>query len=301
MGTEQELKNLQPDHDNLIGIDSDGCVFDSMTEKQVKCFHSAFIDLYGIPNEVERAVRDCLEFVNLFSQTRGQDRFICFDLAVDLMHEHPDIKGKDAKIPDTAHLKAWLAAGPPYGNAGLEAAIRGERAAELQDSPELKNLMAWSLEVDIRVKALDVIPPFPNCKTFLEMVGNESDAMVVSSTPLSALNHEWDVNGIRSYIRFICSKDIGTKVLHLQLATEGGKYELDKVLMIGDAPKDMESAQEVGVRFYPINPGKEDDSWKRLHEEVYAKFIAGAYTQELEQQLIDEFLALLPANPPWVS
>ena len=301
MGTEQELRDLQPDHDNLIGIDSDGCVFDSMTEKQVKCFHSAFIDLYGIPSEVERAVRDCLEFVNLFSQTRGQDRFICFDLAVDLMHEHPDIKGKDVNIPETKDLKAWLAAGPPYGNAGLEDTIKGERNACLEGSEELKKLLEWSLEVDVRVKGLDVIPPFPNCKTFLEMVGEKSDAMVVSSTPLAALSHEWDVNGIRPYIRFICSKDIGTKVLHLQLATEGGKYELDKVLMIGDAPKDMESALKVGARFYPINPGKEDDSWKRLHEEVYAKFIAGEYTAELEQQLIDEFLALLPADPPWAS
>lgn len=300
MGTELELKALQPRHDNLIGIDSDGCVFDSMTEKQVKCFHSAIIEMWGL-QDVERPVRDCLEFVNLFSQSRGQDRFICFDLAVDLMLEHPDIKGKGAHIPDTTHLKAWLAAGAPYGNAGLEAAIKGERAVELKNSAELKKLLEWSLEVDVRVKGLDIIPPFPNCKTFLEMVGEKSDAMVVSSTPLAALSHEWDANGIRPYIRFICSKDIGTKVLHLQLATEDGKYDLGRTLMIGDAPKDMESAQEVGVRFYPVNPGKEDASWKRLHEEVYAKFVAGEYTAELEQQLIEEFMGLLPANPPWVS
>ena len=301
MGTEQELKALTPVHDNLIGIDSDGCVFDSMTEKQVKCFHSTFVDHWEIPSDIERPVRDCLEFVNLFSQTRGQDRFICFDLAVDLMHEHPAIAGKTEHIPETTHLKAWLAAGPPYGNAGLEAAIAGEQAPEFKDSPELKKLMAWSLEVDIRVKNLEVIQPFPNCKVFLEMVGEKSDAMVVSSTPLAALSHEWDVTGIRPYIRIIASKDIGTKVLHLQLATEDDKYPLSRVLMIGDAPKDMESAQEVGVRFYPINPGAEDASWKRLHEEVYAKFIAGEYTAELEQQLIEEFLGMLPANPPWTS
>lgn len=286
---------LSREKPSFIGIDSDGCVFDSMTVKQAQCFHSTFLDLYDLWS-IETPARFCLEFVNLFSATRGQDRFVCFDLAVDLMHKHPEI-GADVALPDTTHLKAWLATSGPYGNVGLQKAIDGEILPGLTGSAELAKLMQWSLEVDVRVKQLDIIPAFPNAVTFLEKAKLEADLLVVSSTPVAALSHEWESNGIIEHIRFIASKDIGKKTQHLQWATDGKGYE--RRLMIGDAPKDMESAQEVGVRFYPINPGKEDASWKRLHEEVLGKFLADDYSEALEQQLIEEFLALLPENPEW--
>ena len=51
--------------------------------------------------------------------------------------------------------------------------------------------------------------------------------------------------------------------------------------------------------FYPINPGDEATSWKRLHDEAYDLFLAGNYTDDYESGVIHEFEALLPDTPPW--
>ncbi|MFT5122205.1 MAG: phosphoglycolate phosphatase-like HAD superfamily hydrolase [Candidatus Omnitrophota bacterium] len=294
----QQLIDLPANKTHLVGIDSDGCVFDSMTAKQRLVFHTVVIEHWGL-QAIEKELRETMEFVNLYSQSRGQDRFVCFDLSIDLLQKRPEVLAAKVSLPDTADLKTWLASGGPFGNNGLEAAIAGEKVEALKDSASLKKILGWSLGVDAGVKTLDIIPPFPHAKFFLEHVGEQADPIVVSSTPIAALNHEWEGNHIRPYVKFIAAKEIGTKVEHLTMATTNGKYDRDKVLMIGDAPKDMESAEEVGVHFYPINPGKEDASWQRLHEEIFAKFLEGSYTPELEQELKDQFLASMPAEPDW--
>ena len=42
------LHGLVPDHDNLVGVDSDGCVFDTMEIKQKQCFHPAIVAHWGL-------------------------------------------------------------------------------------------------------------------------------------------------------------------------------------------------------------------------------------------------------------
>lgn len=164
----------------------------------------------------------------------------------------------------------------------------------MRDSLPLRRILEWSRDVDDRVAALEPIEPFPAARRFIASACLTSDLIVVSSTPLKALEHEWQGCGLRSHLRFICSKDIGTKVQHLQAATAGERYPLDRVLMIGDAPKDLESAREAGVRFFPVNPGKENDSWEQLAAEVYPAFLRGTYTAAQEEERVREFLALLP-------
>jgi phosphoglycolate phosphatase-like HAD superfamily hydrolase len=91
---------------------------------------------------------------------------------------------------------------------------------------------------------------------------------------------------------------MGKKSLHLELAA-GGKYASEHVLMIGDAPEDMKSARAVRALFYPINPGREEASWKRFHDESLHRFLRGTYAGEYEAALVAEFEAILPEVPPW--
>ena len=51
--------------------------------------------------------------------------------------------------------------------------------------------------------------------------------------------------------------------------------------------------------FYPINPGHEVESWKRLHDEAFDKFISVQYAGDYEEGLITEFDSYLPERPPW--
>jgi phosphoglycolate phosphatase-like HAD superfamily hydrolase len=93
---------------------------------------------------------------------------------------------------------------------------------------------------------------------------------------------------------------MGTKAQHLEYATKG-RYEKDRVLMVGDAPGDMKAAKANNALFYPINPGHEEDSWKRFYEEAFDKFLSGKYAGDYEKQLIAEFDKHLPENPPWLK
>ena len=60
----QPLIDLQPSTDFLVGIDSDGCVFDSMEIKHKECFIPNIIKFWGL-QAVSKYAREAAEFVNL--------------------------------------------------------------------------------------------------------------------------------------------------------------------------------------------------------------------------------------------
>jgi len=53
------------------------------------------------------------------------------------------------------------------------------------------------------------------------------------------------------------------------------------------------------VLFFPIIPGREDESWKRFHDEGIDRFLAGTFAGGYEVELVREFEASLPSTPPW--
>ncbi|MBI4581220.1 MAG: hypothetical protein HY718_16070 [Planctomycetes bacterium] len=71
------------------------------------------------------------------------------------------------------------------------------------------------------------------------------------------------------------------------------------MLMVGDAPGDLAAARTLQAKFFPINPGREEASWKRFLDEAIERFLTGEYTADYEARLIDDFLGCLPEHPPW--
>ena len=69
--------------------------------------------------------------------------------------------------------------------------------------------------------------------------------------------------------------------------------------MIGDAPGDYEAARKNDALFFPINPGAEEGSWKRLLEEGIGRFLSGTFAGEFQASLLEEFDSYLPQKPPW--
>ena len=112
------------------------------------------------------------------------------------------------------------------------------------------------------------------------------------------MEREWQEHDIAQYAAVIAGQEMGSKKEHLKLAAVG-KYPANHILMVGDAQGDLDAAQGNGVLFYPINPGHEEDSWRRFHEQVVERFFAGTYAGAYEAEVIEEFQAYLPATPPW--
>jgi phosphoglycolate phosphatase-like HAD superfamily hydrolase len=124
-----------------------------------------------------------------------------------------------------------------------------------------------------------------------------ADMIVCSQTPQAALESEWREHELVGFVRAICGQELGTKQ---QVLREGAQhYSPQRTLMIGDAPGDLRAAEANRCLFYPINPGREEESWARLLDEGVERFLGGTFDDGYQRRLIEEFEALLPARPSW--
>lgn len=286
------LINFKPQHDFFVGIDSDGCAFDAMEIKHKECFIPTIIRVWGL-QPIAKYARETCEFVNLYSRTRGLNRWIALVKVFDLLRERPEVIARGAKVPKGDKIKEFIASGYPLSHKGIV-----QYAADHPD-PELEQAVRWSAAVDQAIADMvHGVPPFPHVRESLQKMYGKVDLMVVSATPVEALQREWNEHGLAQYMSVIAGQEMGTKLQHLQYAAKG-KYPDDHILLIGDAPGDREAAKSAGVLFYPINPGGEERSWKRFYDEAFDRFLNGTYAGEYEARLIAEFKKLLPANPPW--
>lgn len=291
----QPLIDLQPRHDFFIGVDSDGCAFDSMEIKHKECFIPPFIKHFGL-QPIAKYAREAAEFTNLYSNTRGANRFPTYLRAIDLLADRAEVQARNFAPPSLPAMRHWLEVESKPGHPTLATAID---QASGDARAELKQFLAWSLEVNERVEDLvHGVPPFPLMRESLEKAALQADIVVVSATPCEALQREWAEHGLDSLVRVIAGQEMGKKAEHLQLATEG-KYDKQKVLMIGDAPGDMQAAKANDVLYYPILPNNEEHAWDRFYNEALDRFFAGTYAGDYEAQLIEDFLKLLPEQPSW--
>ena len=287
----QALKDFKPKHDFFIGIDSDGCVFDSMEIKHKECFAPMFIKHHKL-QAVSKYAREVWDFVNLYSKTRGANRFPALVRALNLLRERSEVKARKVSIPSYPALDDWIKRESKLGNATLE--------KEVKDGNEgLAYIKVWSDAVNNQVADIvHGVPPFPLLRETLENSISQADMMVISQTPCDALEREWTEHNISQYVEKIAGQEMGTKTEHLKFAAVN-KYESDKILMIGDAPGDHKAAKDNGVLFYPILPGNEEYSWERLNKESLNRFFTGTYAGEYEEKLFSEFDDCLPENPNW--
>jgi len=288
----QPLKDMRPEHDYFVGIDSDGCAFDTMEIKHKECFIPNIIKHWTL-QPVSKYAREAAEFVNLYSKWRGINRWPALVMVFDLLRERPEVQRRAVDIPQVPSLRKWMQSESKLGNPALQAAI--ERTGD----PELARALRWSEAVNATIADMvKGVPPFPYVRESLERLMDTADVIVVSQTPGEALLREWQEHDIARYVRVIAGQEMGSKSEHLKLAAKGA-YRPDHMLMIGDAPGDMQAARDNGALFYPINPGDEERSWDRFFHEALDRFLQGTYAGDYEAALIAEFEKHLPETPPW--
>ena len=292
------LREMVPTKEFLVAIDSDGCVFDAMGIKQRECFCPMLIAYFGL-QPVAEAARECKDFADLFSKTRGANRHITsVRILNELLPSHPMVIERGFKVPEFKHYVDWV--NDPeslLSNAGLERAIA---ASEGETKAELELALKWSVRVNEMVaEVVRDIPPIPYARESFEKIVEKADIIVCSSTPAEALVREWAEHDVAKYANVIAGQEMGKKAEHLAVMCE--KYDKSKILMIGDAPGDQDAAEKNDVMFYATNPGAESASWKRFVDEAFDKFIAGEYAGDYEESIKSEFAGYLPENPPWIE
>jgi phosphoglycolate phosphatase-like HAD superfamily hydrolase len=282
--------DLKPKHDYLVGIDSDGCAFDTMELKHKECFIPNIINHWELQG-VSKYAREAAEFVNLYSKSRGTNRFPALIEALEWLEQRPEVQRRGVKITIPQSLRDWIQRETRLGNPALEQAVAAS------GDPDLRRTLTWSRAVNQAVADIvRGVPPFPFVRESLQKLFPQADILVVSATPQDALQREWEEHDLSRYVVAICGQEIGTKKECLGVAA---KYPPAHVLMIGDAPGDYKAAVANHALFFPINPGAEEASWKRFHDEGVARFFAGTFAGAYQQQLLVEFESYLPDRPPW--
>ncbi|MGP0065468.1 MAG: HAD family hydrolase [Isosphaeraceae bacterium] len=286
------LREFVKSRDFFIGIDSDGCAFDTMEVKHKECFIPNIIRSYELA-AISKYVREAAEFVNLYSKYRGINRFPGLVLTIDLILERPEVLRRRPRIPAMAGLRGWIDRETRLSNPALKAEVHAT------GDPDLALALEWSEAVNRSIgEIVKDVPPFPFVRESLESMQGRADVMVVSATPGEALVREWDEHGLRPYVSLIAGQEMGSKQEHLALAA-AGRYDPDKILMVGDAPGDRKAAEANAALFYPIDPGSEDASWQRFFEEALPRFFAGTYAGEYMHAQTARFEQLLPDRPTW--
>ena len=286
------LREFARSWDFFVGIDSDGCAFDTMEVKHKECFIPNIIKSYELA-AIAKYVREVAEFVNLYSTHRGINRFPGLVLTIDLLAERPEVLRRRPRIPAMTGLRRWIERAPKLSNPALKAEIQAT------GDPDLVQALEWSEAVNRSISEMvKHVSPFPFVRESLESMQGKADVMVVSATPGEALVREWQEHDLTGLVALIAGQEMGSKQEHLALAT-AGRYEPEKVLMVGDAPGDQAAAAANGVLFYPVDPGSEDDSWQRFFEEALPRFFAGTYAGEYMSAQIARFEKLLPERPAW--
>src|SRR5271157_4805147 len=103
----EKLLAFKPQHSFFVGIDSDGCVFDSMELKHKECFIPNTILYWGL-QAISKYARAAAEFVNLYSKWRGVNRFPALTKTFELLGDWPEAMRREAPIPDVTSLQAWI-------------------------------------------------------------------------------------------------------------------------------------------------------------------------------------------------
>ncbi len=262
----------------LVCVDSDGCAMDTMDIKHIRCFGPCMVDEWGLGQWREEILERWNE-INLYTMTRGINRYKGLSLALQEIH------GKYTPIEDLDTLARWARESPELSNAALQ------RAIENQDSISLKKALAWSKAVNASINRIpeEEKVPFEGVKEALESAHEKADIAIVSSANLDAVLEEWERFGLLGYTDIVLAQDAGSKAFCIGELLKAG-YEKNHVLMCGDAPGDLDAAEQNGVFYYPILVRHEKESWREFRETAVGKLLEETYGGDYQKKKTEKFL-----------
>ncbi len=263
--------SFQKKHDYLVCVDSDGCVMDTMNCKHFHCFGPRMVDEWNL-NAWKEPILERWNVINLFSMTRGINRFKGLAMAL------AEIDKQYTPIQGIEHLIHWADTAPALSNDGVAKAAK--EAADPDAKLILSKALSWSKAVNASIVELpeELKVPYEGAKEGLAAAHQFADVAMVSSANRDAVEEEWGKFGLLEYTDIVLAQDIGSKAACIAEMLKFG-YDLDKVLMVGDAPGDSDAAKKNGVHYYPILVNHEKESWDETIATAFGKLQSGGYAE----------------------
>ena len=281
----EKLSSFVKRKDFLVCVDSDGCAIDSMDIKHFNCFGPCMVKQWNL-FKWEKEILFRWNEVNLYTLTRGINRFKGLITALQEINE------KYIKIEDLDTLVNWVNTTNELSNESLKRQIE-----KYPDSISLKKALLWSNDVNESITKLpeEKILPYEQVKDALIFAHQKADIAIVSSANLKAVLDEWTRHKLIEHTDIVLAQDSGTKEYCISKLLEKG-YDVNNVLMCGDALGDLKAAQKNNVMFYPIRVNHEKESWEEFMDVALNKLIDHTYKDKYQEEKIQEFIDNLGGN-----
>lgn len=260
----------------IVCIDSDGCAMDTMTVKHEKFFGPLAADYFDIKD------RDVFlqywEKVNLYSKTRGINRFKGLKIAL------TDAQKRGEIIPNMKKFYDFVETSLQLSNDALEEVLK------MEEDTGLKLALEWSKEVNSQIEKnlFNKDRPFDGVYDTVKKISEKSDIAIVSSANNEAITSEWSRHGLMDFVNYVFGQEEGTKEYAISEIIKKG-YELDNIIMLGDAIGDEDAAFKNGVKFFPIIIKNETLCWEKFAGETYPIFLEGKFDEEYQDKLLVDF------------
>ncbi|MCM8816719.1 MAG: HAD family hydrolase [Candidatus Omnitrophica bacterium] len=295
------LREYRRNKEYLVAIDTDGCIVDNMNGKQILIFHPLYMEFYNLW-EIESYFRETAEYFNLFSVYRGSNRFITIVLTLKELKKRQDVRKYAEKInlsiPDFQPIERFIHFCEENGY-GLSNISLGKYLEKNIFDFGIHKLLGWSRAVNELLPQMNkLFVPFKNVKESLQFIKENADICVVSQTPYNDLYEYWEFYGILGFLNTICSQETGNKTDQVKILKETGGYCEQNILVIGDSYTDLQAAKTNNASFYPIIPGREEESWEKFPE-IFRLFLSGNYSKHMQTEYINEFSKTLSSIPAW--
>ena len=272
----EDVKEFRKTREFLIGIDSDGCVMNTMDVKHMRCFGPCLVyewDLGEYRDEIIRLWRK----VNLLSVSRGVNRFQGLAKVLKSIHEnYTEVEGLEEYL-------RWTESAQELSDKSLEEAYAKTENICMKKALDWSRLVNQSMAMVSDTKK----PPFEGTEDALRLAREYADIVILTAANRQEINKEWEVFELAQYTDLLMSQETGRKEECLKTLLEKG-YEKDHVLMVGDAPVDLAAAQGAGVLFYPILAYQERESWEKFSKALEC-FTEGRYAGAYQEERIKEF------------
>ncbi|MBO1264856.1 HAD family hydrolase [Proteiniclasticum sp. C24MP] len=256
----------------LVCIDSDGCAIDSMTVKHEKAFGPALIEIWDVPDERHQEILTLWNQLNLYTKTRGINRFQGLSAILSYYPELSDpmeLKSFTAWVENTKVLSPESLQ-KEYDKTGLEI---------------LSKALAWSRRVNVLITSLPLALPFEGVREAMVRIGEMADIAVVSSANKSAIQEEWETSGLYNLVQYFFAQNDGTKSECIRKLIDSG-YRHENSIMVGDAIGDYIAAEKNNIRFYPIMAGKETFSWQAFKDRYFQMFMNRDFDEHIQAELL---------------
>ena len=162
---QEVLRDFKPRLSYFVGIDSDGCTFDTMELKHKECFIPNIVKYYEL-QAISKYAREAAEFVNLYSEWRGINRFPALVMVFKLLQDRPEVQRRGVEFKEFDALERFIESGKPLGNPSLKEELEAttmEMARKIAAGPpiaiRLSKLMLYqgldfNLEAAMKMEAV---------------------------------------------------------------------------------------------------------------------------------------------------